>query len=79
MSVVVDQSIAQALVAQASEMKMKEHIHTQLRCYAAQIAVHIQTASAEMDPEVLQLPGGSVIATLLWLYSKGAGALRRHF
>ncbi len=40
--------------------------------------MRIQNASAEMDPELLQLPGGSVIATLLWLYMKGAGALRKH-
>jgi hypothetical protein len=57
---------------------MKEQIQTQLQSCAAQIAMRIQSASAEMDPEILQLPGGSVIATLLWLYTKGAGALRKH-
>jgi len=56
------------------EMPMKE----QLESYAARIAARIQNASADMDPEILQLPGGSVIATLLWLYAKGAVAFRRH-
>jgi hypothetical protein len=50
----------------------------QLESYAARIAAKIQHVGAEVDPEILQLPGGSVIATLLWLYSKGADALRKH-
>jgi hypothetical protein len=54
-------------------MTMKE----QLESYAARIAARIQNASADMDPEILQLPGGSVIATLLWLYAKGI-AFRKH-
>ncbi|MGA2188872.1 MAG: hypothetical protein ABSH33_10090 [Steroidobacteraceae bacterium] len=53
---------------------MREHIES----YAARIAARIQDVSAEMDPELLQLPGGSVIATLLWLYLKGTVAFRRH-
>ena len=55
-------------------MGMKEHWES----YAARIAVRLQSVSADMDPDILQLPGGSVIATLLWLYAKGAGALRKH-
>jgi hypothetical protein len=55
-------------------MPMRE----QLESYAARIAARIQDASADMDPEILQLPGGSVIATLLWLYAKGAVAFRKH-
>jgi hypothetical protein len=31
-----------------------------------------------MDPDILQLPGGSIIAPLLWLYAKGTVALRKH-
>ena len=53
---------------------MKEQIET----YAARIAVKLQGVGADMDPELLQLPGGSVIATLLWLYAKGAVAFRKH-
>jgi hypothetical protein len=49
----------------------------QLESYAARIAVQIQHVGADVDPEILQLPGGSVIATLLWLYAKGAGAFRK--
>jgi len=48
-----------------------------LESCAARIAARIQHASADMDPEILQLPGGSVIATLLWLYAKGSGVFRR--
>ena len=53
---------------------MKEH----LQSCAARIAAGIQNVSSDMDPEILQLPGGSVIATLLWLYAKGSVAFRKH-
>jgi hypothetical protein len=53
---------------------MKEQIES----YAARIAAGLQTVSADMDPDILQLPGGSVIATLLWLYAKGTTVLRKH-
>jgi hypothetical protein len=66
--------VAQAYVAAAAERSMKE----QLQSCAARIAAGIQNVSSDMDPEVLQLPGGSVIATLLWLYAKGAVVLRKH-
>jgi hypothetical protein len=49
-----------------------------LESYAARIAARLQHVGSEVDPEILQLPGGSVIATLLWLYSKGADRLRKH-
>jgi hypothetical protein len=55
-------------------MWMKE----QLQSCAALIAARIQNVSSDMDPEILQLPGGSVIATLLWLYTKGRVAFRKH-
>jgi len=41
---------------------------TQLESWAAWILVRIQIITANLDPEVLQWPGGSVIALLLWLY-----------
>jgi hypothetical protein len=50
----------------------------QIQSYAARIAARLQGVSADMDPEILQLPGGSVIATLLWLYAKGTVAFRKH-
>lgn len=50
----------------------------QLETYAARLAVRLQNAGADVNPEILQLPGGSVIATLLWLYAKGSDAFRRH-
>ncbi len=50
----------------------------QLESYAARIAARIQNVSADMDPEILQLPGGSLIATLLWLYAKGTVVFRKH-
>jgi hypothetical protein len=67
-------SIAQASVVWAAERKMIQ----QLESYAARIAARIQNVGAEVDPDLLQLPGGSVIATLLWLYSKGVVCLRKH-
>jgi len=50
----------------------------QLESCAARIAARIQNVGSDMDPELLQLPGGSVIATLLWLYAKGSLAFRKH-
>jgi len=50
----------------------------QLGSYAARIAARIQDTSADMDPEILQLPGGTFIAALLWLYAKGTAAFRKH-
>lgn len=50
----------------------------QIEAYAARIAASLQNVSADMDPEILQLPGGSIIAPLLWLYAKGATAFRKH-
>jgi len=41
---------------------------TQIESWAAWILVRIQIATANLDPEVLQWPGGSVMALLLWLY-----------
>jgi hypothetical protein len=41
---------------------------------AARIAARIPLGGANFDFEVLSLPGGSVIAALLWLYSSGVGA-----
>jgi hypothetical protein len=66
--------VAQAYVAVAAEKSMKE----QLQSCAARIAARIQNVSSDMDPEILQLPGGSVLATLMWLYAKGSVAFRRH-
>jgi len=36
---------------------------------AARIAAGIQSAGANIDFQVLALPGGSVIAVLLWLFA----------
>lgn len=41
---------------------------TQIESWAAWVLVRIQIATANLDPEVLQWPGGCVIALLLWLY-----------
>ena len=53
-------------------------MRAQIESYAGRIAARLQNVSADMDPDILQLPGGSVIATLLWLYAKGATVLRKH-
>jgi hypothetical protein len=41
---------------------------TQIESWAAWILVRIQIVTANLDPDVLQWPGGIVIALLLWLY-----------
>jgi hypothetical protein len=41
---------------------------TQIESWAAWILVRIQIITANLDPEILQWPGGIVIALLLWLY-----------
>jgi hypothetical protein len=40
----------------------------QFQPWAAWIFARIQFASANFDVEVLQWPGGSVIAVVLWIY-----------
>jgi len=44
---------------------------------AAQIGVRIQSIGVNFDPEVLSLPGGTVIAVILWLYASTMLALER--
>lgn len=44
---------------------------------AGWIAARIQAISAGFDPEMLSLPGGSVIAAFLWLYAGAAHRLKR--
>jgi hypothetical protein len=41
---------------------------TQIVSWAAWVVVRTQIVTATFDPEVLQGPGGLVIALLLWLY-----------
>ena len=41
---------------------------TQIESWAAWVLVRIQIATANLDQGVLQWPGGSVTALLLWLY-----------
>jgi hypothetical protein len=40
---------------------------------AGRIAARLQTIGSSFDPEVLALPGGSIIAVFLWLH---AGAIQ---
>jgi hypothetical protein len=44
---------------------------------AAWIGAAIQNVCANVDFDVLSLPGGSLIAVLLWLYASAAGSMRR--
>lgn len=44
---------------------------------AGRIAARIQSIGAGFDPEVLSLPGGSLIAALLWLYASVMMTLKR--
>jgi hypothetical protein len=42
---------------------------TLLKAWASWVLVKVQVAAATVDPEVLQWPGGSIIACLLWSYA----------
>jgi hypothetical protein len=55
------------------EITMKQLIESG----AARIAAEIQRVGANFDFEVLSLPGGSVIAALLWLYASTIGTPKR--
>jgi len=44
---------------------------------AVRIGAAIQNVCANVDFEVLSLPGGSLIAVLLWLYAIAMGSVRR--
>jgi hypothetical protein len=45
---------------------------------AGRIAARIQSIGSSFDPEVLSLPGGSIIAIVLWLYAASSlAALNR--
>jgi hypothetical protein len=44
---------------------------------AGRIAARIQSIGVNFDPDVLSLPGGSVLAVFLWLYANALVTLRR--
>jgi hypothetical protein len=44
---------------------------------AARIGAAIQNVYANVDFDVLSLPGGSFIAVVLWLYASAAGSIGR--
>lgn len=44
---------------------------------AARIGAAIQNVCANVDFDILSLPGGSLIAVLLWLYASASGSIRR--
>ena len=44
---------------------------------AARLAAGIHSAGANIDFEVLALPGGSVLALLLWLYASALATMKR--
>jgi len=39
-----------------------------LESYAAKLTAGVQEIGVGLDPEVLMLPGGSIMALVLWLY-----------
>lgn len=43
-------------------------MNRQINSWAAWILVRIQLITTTFDPEILQWPGGSLIAPGLWLY-----------
>ncbi len=44
---------------------------------AGRIAARIHSIGGSFDPEVLSLPGGSVIAICLWLYASAVATSKR--
>jgi hypothetical protein len=44
---------------------------------AVRIGAAIQNVCANVDFDVLSLPGGSLIAVLLWFYASAASSIRR--
>jgi hypothetical protein len=44
---------------------------------AVRICAAIQNVCADVDIDVLSLPGGSLIAVVLWLYAGAGGFIRR--
>jgi hypothetical protein len=44
---------------------------------AVRIGAAIQNVYANVDFDVLSLPGGSLIAAVLWLYARAASSVRR--
>jgi hypothetical protein len=68
----LDQIVAQAYVVQAApaEAVVKEaDMMNFIESSAGRIAARIQSIGSSFDPEVLSLPGGSIIAIVLWLYA----------
>jgi predicted NBD/HSP70 family sugar kinase len=39
-----------------------------MESYAAKLTAGVQTIGFGLDPEVLMLPGGSIMALVFWLY-----------
>jgi hypothetical protein len=44
---------------------------------AGRIAARLQTIGTSFDPEVLALPGGSIIAVFLWLHAGAVHTWKR--
>jgi hypothetical protein len=44
---------------------------------AGRIAARIHSIGANFDPEILSLPGGSIIAVILWAYASTMLTLKR--
>jgi hypothetical protein len=71
--------VAQAYVVQAAPKSGSQEIEMNhfIESSTGRIAAGIQAIGASFDPEVLSLPGGTVIAVGLWLYARTVFALRR--
>jgi hypothetical protein len=54
-------------------MEMNEFIESS----AGRIAARIHSIGGSFDPEVLSLPGGSIIAVCLWLYASSRLTMKR--
>jgi len=61
----LESMVAQACVVRAAKVTFMKNW---MESYAAKLTAGVQTIGVGLDPEVLMLPGGSIMALVLWLY-----------
>ena len=74
--IVAQACVAEAYVAEAAEGEEKG-MNAKLESVAARAANGWQRAGSKFDFEVFAMPGGSVLAPVLWVCSMVVSALKR--
>jgi hypothetical protein len=65
------------LTRHSDELSRRRQELPWVRMGVVRIGAALQNVGAKVDFEVLSLPGGSLIAVLLWLYASAMGSIRR--